>query len=227
MNVKVAIAHKYPLFRRGLSTLLLNPPASLVDSRHPSLTFTGEAGSTSALLEMLPQNTPDILLLDYGLTAAQSQNPLSAMNGLELVKWLAHHYPTLKIIVISPFRNPLLARQALKAGASAYLHRNAREKTLLLALNAVIRGEVYVEHTLMSAFFRGERMPGDGLSPREIDVLRLLCEGLSLVEIARRMHLSIKTVSAHKLRAMEKLSVSSDCQLYCLLTTARMFDIAI
>jgi len=79
----------------------------------------------------------------------------------------------------------------------------------------------------MNTLFQKGKTSNEALSPRETEVLRLICKGLSLTDISRRMHLSIKTVSAHKMRAMEKLGVKNGCQLYCLLAKTRMFDIVI
>ncbi|WP_231566756.1 helix-turn-helix transcriptional regulator [Erwinia sp. 9145] len=87
--------------------------------------------------------------------------------------------------------------------------------------------EVYIERGLMDSLLRRDTLAGQELTTRENDELRMLCRGLSLTAISEKMNLSNKTVSAHKLRAMEKPGVQSDCQLYCLLAETRMFDIAI
>ena len=85
-----------------------------------------------------------------------------------------------------------------------------------------MKDEVYIEPTLVKGFLQSEA----SLSAREIEVLRLLCKWGNLTDVSRQMHLSIKTVSAHKIRAMEKLQVKNDCQLYYLLARTRMFEIA-
>jgi len=228
MPLKIAIADEHAIIRRGVSAMLMESAPALVDITGPlTLAFTGEAATTAELLALLTQHTPDILLLGHTLTAQQSPNPLNSMEGLALVKWLHHHYPTLKVIVLSSDKNPLLVRMTLEAGARAYLSRHADEKALSQALDSVIHDEIYVEHTLMNTLFHGGKMPRETLSLRENEVLRYICRGLSLTDIARRMHLSIKTVSAHKMRAMDKLGVNNSCQLYSLLASTRMFDIAI
>ncbi|MEB6380868.1 response regulator transcription factor [Leclercia adecarboxylata] len=228
MPLKIAIADEHAIIRRGINAMLMDSYPAVADiAASLTLAFTGEAATTADLLALLTQHTPDILFLGRTLTAPQSQNPLNNMDGLALVKWLNHHYPTLKVMVLSSDKNPLLIRLTLEAGASAWLSRHADEKTLNQALKAVVQDEIYVEHSLMSALFHGGKMPRETLSLREHEVLRYICRGLSLTDIARRMHLSIKTVSAHKLRAMEKLGVNNTCQLYSLLVSTRMFDIAI
>lgn len=228
MPLKIAIADEHAIIRRGVHAMLMDSTPAVADIAGTlPLAFTGEAATTAELLALLTQHTPDILLLGRTLTVPQSLNPLNGMEGLALVKWLHHHYPTLKVIVLSSDKNPLLIRLTLEAGAGAYLSRHADHKTLNQALHSVIHEEIYVEHTLMSTLFHGGKTPRETLSLRENEVLRYICRGLSLTDIARRMHLSIKTVSAHKMRAMEKLGVNNSCQLYCLLAKTRMFDIAL
>ncbi|POU76475.1 DNA-binding response regulator [Leclercia sp. LSNIH6] len=228
MPLRIAIADEHTIIRRGVNAMLTHcRPAFANDAGAQPLSFTGEAASTAELLALLSQHTPDILLLGRMLPGQQSANPLNTMDGLALMKWLHHHYPALKVIVLSSDKNPLLIRMTLEAGAKAWLSRHADEKTLNQALDSVIHGEIYVEHALMGALFHGGKTPRETLSLRENEVLRYICRGLSLTDIARRMHLSIKTVSAHKMRAMEKLGVNNSCQLYSLLASTRMFDIAI
>lgn len=223
MTIKIAIADEHTIIRRGVRAMIMDNHTHLTDTHSPlNLCVTGEAASTSELLNLLAQNKIDILLLGY--TLIQSLND---MEGLTLVKWLMHHYPTLKVIMLSPDTNPLMIRLALEAGARAYLSRHTNEKILGQALQSVMSGEVFVERTLMNTLFQKGKTSNEALSPRETEVLRLICKGLSLTDISRHMHLSIKTVSAHKMRAMEKLGVKNGCQLYCLLAKTRMFDIVI
>ena len=136
-------------------------------------------------------------------------------------------YPALSIILLSPYANAMFIRQALKEGVRSYLSRDINEKTLSQAIATVLKGEIFIESQLVNMLFRHEMTDIEKLSPREIDVLRLICNGLNLKEIAQHMHLSIKTVSAHKIRAMEKLDVQNDCQLYSLIIKNQIFDIRI
>ncbi|MCE9992464.1 response regulator transcription factor [Enterobacter asburiae] len=225
MAVKIAIADEHTLIRRGVYAMMMDRQSTDLDGeKRLDLTLSGEAATTSELVALLEHRTIDILLLGYTLSAQRHQTPHLGLDGLALLKWLKQHYPALKVIVLSSYKNPLLIRLALEAGAKGYLSRSICEKTLYQTLKAVNDGEVYVERTLMSTLFQGEK---ELLSPRETEVIRQLCKGLTLTQVSLRMHLSIKTVSAHKIRAMEKLGVTNDCQLYCLLARTRMFDIAL
>jgi two-component system capsular synthesis response regulator RcsB len=228
MKIRIAIADEHTLIRRGILSMIANMPSFLGNgAEQTEYVITGDTASPSELLTQLASQPVDILFLGFSLATHQSANPLSGMDGVMLIKWISRKYPQLKIIVLSPYKNAQLIRMALEAGAKAYISRDTCEKTLNRALSSVVNGEVYIERDLMSSLFHSGKATNQELSPREIDVLRMLCKGLSLTEIAQQMHLSNKTVSAHKLRAMEKFGVNSDCQLYCLLAKTQMFDIAI
>lgn len=219
MLIKIVIADEHPLIRRGIHAMLEGIGNSEAVSAY---LLAGEVGSTHALFTLLAQTTPDILLLGYTLNTSQTLGRAGEVSGLELVKGLSQKYPALKIVLVASYKSPQLIRMAIEAGAKAYISHTISEKTLQDALTCVMKGEVYIEPTLVKGFLQSEA----SLSAREIEVLRLLCKGGNLTDVSRQMHLSIKTVSAHKIRAMEKLQVKNDCQLYCLLARTRMFEIA-
>lgn len=220
MSVKIAIADEHPLIRRGIRAMIEGLDRSCASSgSHFSL--LEDVGSTSSLLTLLAGETPDILLLGYMLNTVQHLHPHCDLDGLALIKKLHQKYPVLKVVLIAPFKSPQLIRLTLEAGAKAYVSHALSEKVLRDTLNCVIKDEVYIEPSLMKGFLQSE----ESLSAREIDVLRFLCKGGNLTDVSRQMHLSIKTVSAHKIRAMEKLQVKNDSQLYCLLARSRILDI--
>ncbi|NYS30065.1 MULTISPECIES: response regulator transcription factor [unclassified Pantoea] len=228
MSINIAIAHEHTIIRRGVMSMIMNAPALPSDSfSRPEIKVTGDTASPSGLMSLLTEQTVDILFLGFSLATTPGPNPISGMDGVLLIKWLNRKYPKLKMIVLSPYKNTQLIRMTLEAGAKAYISRDTCEKTLSRTLSSVINDEVYIERELMNALFQNNNQASRELSPREIDVLRMMCQGLNLTQIAQQMNLSNKTVSAHKLRAMEKLNVSNDCQLYCVLAKTQAFDIAI
>ena len=220
MRLNLTIADEHPLIRRGVRAMIDD-----MNSAGAAIAINDETESTSDLLKTLTRELPDILLLGYTLNGAHSADPLSRMEGLALVKGLRQRFPGLKILLLARYKNPQLLRLAIETGAKGYVSHNIHAKTLRDALTCLMNDDVYVEPALLELLFPGEKPAAETLSAREVDVLRLLCKGGSLTDISRRMHLSIKTVSAHKIRAMEKLRVKNDCQLYCLLARTRMFDI--
>ena len=180
MKAKIVIADEHTIIRRGVMSMIANMHSA--DSMNPErrdFTVLGDTDSPSKLMTLLTKNEIDILFLGFSLLTRTSQNPLSGMDGVPLIKWIMCKYPTLKIIVLSPFKNKQLVQMTLEAGAKAYISRDTCEITLDRALNAVMNGESYIERDLMESLFRRE-MSGQELTPREIDVLRMLCKGLSL-----------------------------------------------
>lgn len=228
MKARIVIADEHTIIRRGVISMITNiPVAASTRMERPELVVVGDTDSPSTLMTLLAQNTVDLLFLGYSLTTNPGQNPHNTMDGVPLIRWINRKYPQLKIVVLSPFKNTQVIRLVLKAGARGYISRDICEKNLSRALMAVLNGEVYIERELMDSLFRRDTLAGQELSPREIDVLRMLCKGFSLTGIAAQMNLSNKTVSAHKLRAMEKLGVKNDCQLYCLMAKTQMFEISV
>lgn len=228
MKANIIIADEHTIIRRGMVSMMSTMSSMLNQNQMLNdLRIVGDTDSPSELMTLLANNTIDLLFLGFSLTTQPSVSPLSGMDGLPLIKWINRKYPQLKIVVVSPFKNTQLIRMVLNAGAKAYISRDTCEKTLARALTTVLNNEVYIQRELMDALFSRGDLAGHELSPREIDVLRLLCKGMSLTDISHQLNLSNKTISAHKLRAMEKLEVKSDCQLYCLMAKTQMFDIAI
>lgn len=225
---RVVIADEHMIIRRGVMSMITGMSSTTSYNISGSeFIVSGDVSSAPELLKLIAHTQIDILFMGYSLAIQPGTDPLSSMDGIMLIKWLNRKYPDLKIVVLSPFKNSQIIRMALEAGAKGYISRDTCEKTLNRTLTAVANGEVYIERQLMKSLFSQDKNNEPELSPRETDVLRMLCKGLSLSEIAKMMHLSNKTVSAHKLRAMSKLGVNNDCQLYCLISKTQLFDISI
>jgi two-component system capsular synthesis response regulator RcsB len=227
MTTHIVVADEHTIIRRGVVLMVKNLPEINPNFNHHNINIVGDAASPTELLNLLANNPVDILLLGFSLNTYKSQSPLTELEGITLIKWLSNKYPNLKTVVLSPYNNANVIRSALDSGASGYINHNTCEKVLERAITAMMNNETYIEKSLLNSLLqpatRGERE----LSSREVDVLRLLCKGLSPAAISRKLNLSNKTVSAHKLRAMEKLGVASDCHLFFLLSQTQMFDIAI
>ncbi|WP_426816955.1 LuxR C-terminal-related transcriptional regulator [Winslowiella sp. 2C04] len=227
MNLNIIIAHEHKLFRSGIKSLIENMTSKKLSSskEYSCYNIINDVSTPGELVANLTNNSVDILLLGYSLQTDESKNsPIATMDGYNLVKWLRNKYPKLKIVVMSPHRHASLVRMMLAAGVSGYISMDICDKTLERVLSTVLNNEVYVENDLMCSLLNSHNNTNE-ITPKELEVLRLLCKGLSLTKIAGRMNLSIKTVSAHKLRAMDKLDVDNDCQLYFLLSRSSLFDI--
>jgi len=228
MCINIVIADELKLVRKGVVSLINNMHYGEQLSSGPTggYNIIADTSTPNELVNILASNNIDLLILGYSLSTKENTNPISSLDGYALIKWLTKKYPNLKIIVISPYKHPSLMRTILEMGATGYISMDICEKTLERVIISVLNNEVYIEKGMMKSLFQGKDSSGREVSLKEMEVLRLLCKGLNLTSFANRMNLSIKTVSAHKLRAMSKLEVNSDCQLYCLLTETRQFNVS-
>ena len=203
LNVLLADDHK--LLRAGLKLLL---------QRNPDLTVVGEAADGEQTLQLFQQLEPDLLLLDLSMPK---------MDGLDCLREIKSRWPEAKVIVLTMHEDENYIKQAMQAGAAAYVHKSAADTDLFKAIEAVQAGQLYLSqqdsNLLLHVLLKQDPAPVDNqapyvlLSPREREVLRLIAHGYSMAEVAERLSLSIKTVDTYKTRLMEKLGTTRKSEL--------------
>ena len=203
LNVLLADDHK--LLRAGLKLLL---------QRNPDLTVVGEAADGEQTLQLFQQLEPDLLLLDLSMPK---------MDGLDCLREIKSRWPGAKVIVLTMHEDENYIKQAMQAGAAAYVHKSAADTDLFKAIDAVQAGQLYLSqqdsNLLLHVLLKQDPAPVDNqapyvlLSPREREVLRLIAHGYSMAEVAERLSLSIKTVDTYKTRLMEKLGTTRKSEL--------------
>jgi DNA-binding NarL/FixJ family response regulator len=195
--VQIALLDDHPLFRQGMRYILQSLP--FVES-------VVEAGEYAELLALCRQRLPDVLLLDL---------QMPGMDGPEVAERLLAEFPGLKIIVLSMFSADKFITQMMKLGARGYLPKDVNQQELTQALEAVLTTGNYFSERVSRALVRGvqqpTRQPATTLltdevhfTKRELDVLRLICEGRTTAEIAEDLFLSNRTVDGHRQRLLEK-----------------------
>ena len=193
---RVLIADDHKIVRDGLKRIL----ASAAD-----LEVAGEAASGDEALALVRANDYDIAMIDMSMPG---------ISGIALVKRLKAEKPRMKLLVLSMHGEHQYAARALKAGASGYLTKDSAADQLLGALRKIAAGGVHISDAAASALVASPAQSShESLSDREFEVMRLLVEGLGPSEIGERLHLSVKTVSTHKTRILEKLGVGSTAEL--------------
>ncbi len=170
----------------------------------------GEAETGTDAVQMCKKSNPHIVLMDIGLPG---------LNGIEATTEILRHCPDVKIIVLSMFDDEHSVVGAIRGGARAFVLKRASDSDLLEALRTVAKGGSYlspqVSDRLLTRIQRGDletkQLPGvlEGLSPRELQVLRLVAEGKTSKEIAVLLDLGLQTVRSYRKTMMKKLNVNN------------------
>ena len=200
---RLLILDDHPMMREGLAQLINN---------EPDLTICGEAGTGREGLDLVATLRPDLLLADISLPDK---------NGLEVIKDTQALHPGVAVLVISMHDETLYAERALRAGARGYIMKHEGGKKLMAAIRHVLSGQIYVSEKMSAKLlesFSGQsepagRRPMENLTDREFEVLQLLGEGKGTRQIAEQIHLSNKTVEAHRANIKRKLNLKTGPEL--------------
>lgn len=203
---KILIVDDHPLFREGLKFLI---------ARHPRFEIVGEAGNGREGLRMSQKLKPDLILMDLSLPDK---------SGIDITRDILSHLPQTRVIILSMHSKIDHVTESFGAGASGYIVKESAAEKLIQGLEAVSRGEFYLDSSLSSKVVkRLAELPEktaqikdigyESLTPREQQVMRLLAEGISIKEIAERLFISPKTVENHRTNIMSKLEIHSAMEL--------------
>jgi DNA-binding NarL/FixJ family response regulator len=202
-KTRVLIVDDHPMTRAGLVHVI---------NHQPDLVVCGEAESAAQALDILDSSRPNLLLIDI---------TLPGKSGLELIKDVKAMRPELLMLVISMHDESLYADRVLRAGARGYITKHEGGEKLIDAIRRVLSGKIYVSESMSAhilEIFSGgqtglDRSSIEKLSDREFEVFESLGEGLSSQQIAKRLHLSAKTVDAHRANIKTKLNIKTTAEL--------------
>jgi DNA-binding NarL/FixJ family response regulator len=200
---RILVVDDHPILREGLRQSI---------DRQPDLMVCGEAENAAQTLAAIAKLKPDLVLVDISMPGK---------SGFELVKDLRTVHPDVPVLVLSMHDESLYAERVLRAGARGYIMKHERPKRLLEAMRHDLDGKTYVSEKMAARIldvFSGRRpmsggVPLERLTDREFEVLHLIGRGKSSHEIARQLHLSVKTVDTHRTHLKEKLRLKSALQL--------------
>ena len=193
--IRVLIADDHKIVRDGLRRIL---------AANPDVEVAAEASDGDQALALVRANEYDVALLDISMPG---------LSGIDLIKRLKIERPKLRLLVLSMHGEDQYAARVLKAGASGYLNKDSASEMLLGALRKVAAGGVHIGDAAAASLVAADRPAHETLSNREFEVLRLLVAGSSPTDIAEQLHLSVKTVSTHKTRMLEKLKLRTTADL--------------
>jgi len=195
-TIRIVIADDHAVVRSGLRLLL---------DAEPDFEVVAEAGDVDSARRYVRGHHPAVLVLDLNMPGGSS---------LEAIPEIREEAPDTQIVVLTMQEEPAFARQALGAGASGYVLKEAADSELVEAVRRAAANETYLNPTLGARIAR-EPPPGppDNLSEREVEVLRLIALGHTNSEIAEQLYLSVRTVETHRSHILQKLRVSSRAEL--------------
>jgi len=198
--IRVLLADDHAIVRAGLKEILAGTG---------DITVAAEATNGQEVMTRVRGQDYDVAVLDMSMPGR---------SGIELIKQVKDEKPKLRILVLTMHSEEQYAVRALKAGASGYLTKDSAAEQLVAAIRKIAAGGAYVspetaERLALGASPRSEAAPHTLLSDREFQVLKLIAGGQSVGEIAKRLALSVKTVSTHKTRILQKMGFANQAEL--------------
>jgi two-component system response regulator NreC len=198
MSIRILIVDDHGVLRAGLRALL---------SAEPDLEVVGEAAAGDQGFSMADELQPDVVLLDISLPD---------LSGIEITRRLKERLPEVRVLILTFHEDESLLQEAIKAGAAGYIVKRAAESELIDAIRAVWRGDLYVHPIMTRALLKdlapapvSAKTPGEALTPREIEVLRLIAQGYTNRQTAEALNISVRTVESRRGNLVDKLNLHS------------------
>jgi DNA-binding NarL/FixJ family response regulator len=209
--IRIVVADDHTIVREGLKQLL---------GAAGDLEVVGEARDGHEVMERVRGPEFDLLLLDMSMPGK---------SGIELIKLVRAERPKLRILVLSMHEEHQYAVRAIRAGAAGYLTKESATRQLVEAIRKVASGGAFISAEVAQQLALGAMPDAKGplhaaLSDREFQVFKLLVDGVSVSDIAERLHLSVKTVSTHKSNILQKMNMSSPAELIRYAIAERLVD---
>jgi DNA-binding NarL/FixJ family response regulator len=196
---RVLVVDDHPLFRKGVVQLL---------NDEPDIEVRAQAGTSTEALSAVRRNNVDLAVIDISLEGGP--------DGIELTKSIRAERPRLPVLILSMHDETLYAERALRAGARGYVMKREALDQFITAVRTVLRGEIFISPSMSNRMVYDHihggdysRSPVDRLSDRELEVLQLIGKGHAVRDIANGLHLSTKTVEAHRAHIKEKLNLAN------------------
>jgi len=202
-KIRVLLAEDHTIVRKGLRALL---------ESEADIEVIGEAENGREAVAKVQQLLPDVVLMDI---------TMPALNGLEATRQIKKRFPGVKVLILTMHADEEYVFQILRAGASGYVVKKAAPTELVLAIEAIYRGDSFLSPSISRKVIEEYIRQAEGvaknsydkLTNREREVLQLIAEGHSTPEIAELLHISPKTVRAHRAHLMDKLNIHSTAGL--------------
>ncbi|GMU94566.1 response regulator transcription factor [Ignavibacterium album] len=199
-QLKVFLADDHLLIREGLKKILAAEKEFIV---------VGESGHPDDVIDYFNKEGADILILDLNMPGR---------SGLDVLKHVKRIKPETKILVLSMYPEDQFAERTIKAGASGYITKESASEELMKALHKIAKGGNYVSNSLAEKLLFKKKIvsdqkPHEVLSDRELQIMILLAQGKTQVEISDELSLSTSTINTYRSRILEKLNLKSNAEI--------------
>jgi len=200
---RILIVDDHPAVREALTMRLANLAGLVV---------CGEAADVPDALRLVAELHPDLVIVDITLKDS---------NGLDLIKQIKYQYHHVRTLVWSMHGESLYAERSLRAGAMGYINKQQATEKIVEAIHRVLDGKVYLSDDMTDRILKRnlgtsqpmDESPVEGLADRELEVFRMIGQGLKTADIALQLHLSVKTIETYRDRIRRKLGLSDGRQL--------------
>jgi two-component system response regulator NreC len=200
--IKVLIADDHAIVRAGLRTLIHS---------EPTMELAGEASGGYETIDLVEKTQPDVLVIDLSMPD---------LDGIAVTRQIKPRFPNVHILILTIHEDQALLREAIKAGASGYILKHAAESELIAAIQRILRGDLYVDPAMVRLLLQepaaspaAPPQSPEALTPREIEVLKLIVQGYTNRQIGEELHISFRTAESHRASLSEKLGLHSRVEL--------------
>lgn len=201
---RVLVVDDHPIVQLGLADLI---------AHEPDLEVCATAADVSEAIQQVETVRPNVAVIDISLKGG---------SGIELIELLRNRHPELKMLVSSMHDESLFAERALRAGAMGFINKQEAPEEVIAAIRQVLSGQVYLSarmaNRLLHCVVGGKSLhhnPIEDLSNRELEVFELIGQGMTTKQIARKLHLSPKTIETHREKIKRKLDLKNSAELSC------------
>ncbi len=200
--IKVLIADDHAIVRTGLRALIHS---------ESTMELVGEASGGYETIELVEKTQPDVLVLDLSMPD---------LDGIAVTRQIKPQFPNVHILILTIHEDQALLREAIKAGASGYILKHAAESELIAAIQRILCGDLYVDPAMVRQLLQEPAAPlampsqsTETLTPREIEVLKLIVQGYTNRQIGEELNISFRTAESHRASLSEKLGLHSRVEL--------------
>ena len=201
---KLILVDDHKIIRDGIRAMLIG---------NKSFSIIADISSGKELFKIIDKDNPDIIVLDIGMPE---------MDGVEITKKLTQKHPLISVLILSANTTEEHIISAIKAGAKGFLSKESSREEFIKALNSVSRGEAYYGESVSNIIYNSyisiikggdSKRTNNGLTDREMEILKAFSEGLSFKEIADKLCISARTVETHKNNILQKLGLKNTIEM--------------